>query len=170
VEVSGLALPRAELEAPRSGERCLLYRVVLGLLQRLREGGGRAHEVAGASFLLQSSSGLLLVEPDAARLYLPTRLRGRLPLGQEAAGEARLRALYQRLARGVPPPTVRGREQRLEAGDWVRAAGWLEERPHPRGAPRGYRRPPCLPVLHAEELRVCAGAQKALVSLPRSPA
>ena len=143
----------AELEAPLTGRRCLLYRVALGPLQRLL-GRGRGQEVAGLSFLLRSEVGvLILVEAGAAQLRLATGLRLRAPLGRDAARDVRLVALYQRLERDLPAVVV-CREQRLDAGDWVEVAGWLDEQPHPCGEPRGYRLPPRLPVLQAERLSV----------------
>jgi len=152
LELQGHAVAQAELEAPLTGRRCLLYSVALGLLQRLRDGGGRARETAGLCFLVRTESGLLLVDPAAARLRLPTRLRARLWLGHDPARDARLRSLYQRLGRSRLPAAVAASEQRLEAGDRVLCAGWLEARPHAGGDPRGYRQPPQLPVLLATRL------------------
>jgi hypothetical protein len=153
VELGGrAAVASAELEAPLSGRRCLLYRVALGPLQRLL-GGGRGQEVAGLSFLLRSEGQLVLVEPADARLRLAWRRRLRLVLGYDATCDARLTSLYRRLERH-PPAVVVGREQRLDAGDWVEVAGWLEEQPHACGQPQGYRLPPRLPVIQAARLIV----------------
>lgn len=153
VELCGRAEALAELEAPLSGRRCLLYRVVLGLLERLRGPRRSGQEMAGVSFMLSSEPGLLLVEPAAARLHLRTRLRARLRPGHDAARDARLAELFARLGRHLPRRAVIGREQRLEAGELVRVAGWVTAKPHPLGRPRGYRQPPELPVLLADWLR-----------------
>jgi hypothetical protein len=152
VELGGrAAVASAEVEAPLTGRRCLLYRVALGPLQRLL-GSGRGQEVAGLSFLLRGEGQVVLVEPAEARLRLAAR-RLRLVLGHDATCDARLTSLYRRLERHLPAVVV-GREQRVDAGDWVEVAGWLDEQPHPCGQPQGYRLPPSLPVLQAARLTV----------------
>jgi hypothetical protein len=156
VELEGVVVPLAELEAPLSGERCVLYQIALGLLQRLIDGGGATRETAGAWFLLRVRDGqLVLIDPAAAlRVKLRRVLRRRCPLGRDAASDGRLRALYRRLARPAPRRAwIAGREARVVGGDRLRLHGWLSSHPDPRGVPASYREPPRLPFLRAEELR-----------------
>lgn len=156
-ELEGVVVPLAELEAPLSGIRCVLYQVALGPLQRLLEGGsGASRERAGVRFLLRTGAGLVLVDAgEADPLELRRRLRRRYRLGADRSCDRRLLALYQRLARPGPSRrTVSGSEARLESGEHLQLAGTISTCPDPRGLPAGYREPPRLPLLCAQELRV----------------
>jgi hypothetical protein len=156
-ELEGVVVPLAELEAPLSGLRCVLYRVALGPLQRLLEGStGASREIAGVRFLLRTGAGLVLVDAgEAEQLELRRRLRRRYRLGADGASDRRLLALYQRLQRSGPSRrTVSGSEARLESGERLLLGGTISSCPDPRGLPAGYREPPRLPLLRAQELRV----------------
>ena len=158
VEVEGTVQAPAPLLAPVTGLPCVLYRVELGLLQRLLEGGGgHAREIAGARFRLRTGDDTLLVV-DASHGQLRLRragtIRRKVRLGRDPALDERLLQLYRRLER--PPPcraTVVCRERRLQPGERVRVSGELFELPAPGGQPAGYRQPPRQPLLRASLLR-----------------
>ena len=155
VELEGEVLPVAELVAPLSGARCVLYEVTLALAQRLRDGlAGHRREVAGTRFWVTGSTAPILVDMAEASLRLRRGATTRLRLGDEPAADERLRALYGRLGRVLPRRRlVTGRERRLAAGDRVRVVGLLEAVPDARGLPDGYRSPPLQPFLEAVEVR-----------------
>ena len=155
VELEGEVVPVAELVAPLSGARCVLYDVSLALGQRLRDGlAGHRREVAGARFLMHGAEGPVLVEMSRASVRLRRGAVRRLRLGDEPAADERVRALYERLGRTLPRRRlVAGRERRLVAGDRVRVVGLLEDVPDARGLPGGYRSPPLQPFLEAVEVR-----------------
>jgi hypothetical protein len=156
VETEGKVQPRVEVEAPLTGVRCAVYRVALTLMQRVLDGpaSGLSSETAGAWFVLHRPAGPILVDPSQARLRFRTRRRCCIRLGEDPATDARLGRLYRRLARDNRRRVVAGREQRIHRGDTVSCAGWLSCVPDPRGIPDGYREPPRLPLMTAEEIRV----------------
>ena len=157
VELVGTVQPPGVLQAPLSGAACVLYRVRLGLLQRLLDGwgDGASRELSGSRFTIACRLGQVQVDcSGAAHVVLAPPRRLRIRLGQDAGGDARVDALYQRLLR--QPPVHRARvaalEQRLDPGARVWVSGDLERRPDPRGRPAGYRLPPERLVLLAQEL------------------
>lgn len=158
VELVGTVVPLRTLEAPVSGSSCVLYQVRLTLLQRLLDGlgagtGGGAKETAGAWFWVRCDQGLVLVDPADARLQLTGATRTRVCLGQDPLLDARITALYGRLQRNLTSQRVTCRELRLVPGQAVWVAGPLSHPPDPRGAPSGYREPPRVPLLAAEQLQ-----------------
>lgn len=161
VELVGRVTALTCLSAPLSGRPCVLYRVRLTVLQRVREGlcGRPGASVAGALFLLRrrgaaGQAAPVLVDPSEARLRLPRPRRRRIRAGQDPGDDERLERLYRTLRRTRPRGQVTGLEQRLEPGDRVWVMGLLDRVADPRGACTGYRRAPDLPRLRATELRV----------------
>ncbi len=157
VELVGTVQPPGTVQAPLSGAACVLYRVRLGLLQRLLDGwgDGGSQELSGAQFSITCRLGQVLVDcAGAAHVHLSQGRRHRIRLGQHDGADARVAALYQRLLRH--PPVRRNRvaalEQRLDPGARVWVCGGLETVPDPGGLPAGYRLPPGRMVLRAEEL------------------
>jgi hypothetical protein len=157
VELVGTVQAPGTVRAPLSGAACVLYRVRLGLLQRLLDGwgDGGSRELSGSQFSITCRLGQVLVDcAGAAHVHLAPGRRHRIRLGQNAGDDARVAALYQRLLRH--PPVRRTRvaalEQRLEPGGRVWVCGDLERVPDPGGQPAGYRQPPGCLVLQAQEL------------------
>jgi len=147
VELEGIVEPLGTLEAPFSGRPCVLYRVELGLWQRLRDGGeGKSREEAGVTFRLRLplEQTAVVVDATSAELRWPRRGWRRVQLGRDRATDARVARLYRRLARTGPRRrVVVGREQRLQAGDRVRLFGQAFSVPDAGGQePPGYREPP----------------------------
>lgn len=154
VEVVGTVEPPATLLGPLTALPCVLYRVDLGLLQRLLESEGAAREVAGGRFRLRArSGGEVLVDPGLGEIRIPRQraIRRRVRLGRDPGLDERLLALYRRLRR--PPPrraTVVCRELSLQPGERVRVIGELVELAAPGGTLLGgYRQPPRERVVRA---------------------
>lgn len=165
VEIEGTVETTGALEAPLTGAPCVLYRVELGLLQRLLEGtlGSPRREVAGTRFVVRSTrtGGEVLVDPRQAELWLRRRtaVRRRVNLGRDPALDARLSRLYARLRRSLPRRrVVVCREQRLQTGDRIWLEGPLLLQPDAAGRPQGYREPPARALLEARLLVVLGGA------------
>jgi hypothetical protein len=160
VELVGFVEPVVPLEAPLTGEPCVIYQVWLTLMQRLREAGGRgggSSEVAGSRFWLRIESvpeKPILVDPSQAELRLRRRAKRRVRLGGDLATDGRLHRLYRRLSRLHPPrQVVACKERRLGAGDRVLLLGDLTTPPDPRGhMVCGYREPPRILLFHAARL------------------
>jgi hypothetical protein len=163
IELEGTVETTGTLEAPLTGLPCVLYRVELGLLQRLLEGGhGARREVAGTRFVVRSTrtGGEVLVDPRGAELWLrrQTAVRRRVSLGRDPALDARLNRLYARLRRGLTRRRhVVCREQRLQTGARVWLEGPLLLLTDAAGQPQGYRAPPTRALLEARLLVVLDG-------------
>jgi len=159
VEIVGAVNPLLDLRALLSDTPCVIYQVELTLLQRLREGrllqGHRA--TVGSRFLVQCRLGPVLVDTEAARIRLPEVTRHRLIQGRDRYEDARLAALYKYLRRPLTRQGVTCKERRLRPGERVWLVGSLVVVADPRGLPSGYREPPRMPLLRAEELRVISG-------------
>jgi hypothetical protein len=157
VTVEGLVQPLHLLEAPLTGQACVLYQIRLTLWQWLLEGAaGPSSEVAGVPFLLHlSRSGdPLLVDPRRAEVTLNNACGRKVRLGRDPALDRRVCRLYDQLSRQPPLPrgTVRCRERRLRPGERVWLVGHLRSCTDVRGSSAGYRQPPRTRFLEAEVL------------------
>lgn len=158
VELHGRVVAGETLEAPLSGDRCVLYQVEVGWRDLLFGRGGR-ELTEGARFELEPLGGLasvdgrplrVRIDATAAMIALAPRRwpvsRGVVPAD---ARDERLGALCTRLGRRLPRLPTRWRERRLCDGEVLRVRGWLGWQPSSAGAVDGYREPPRIPTLRA---------------------
>lgn len=156
MDLVGTIQPPGTLMAPLSGAACVLYRVRLGLFQRLMDGwgDGGSRELVGARFVINCRLGQVLVDCTGAHIHLAPARRHRARPGQNPEHDARLAALYKRLLRRPHRGNskVTALEQRLDPGARIWACGGLDNIPDPAGLPAGYRLPPGRLLLRATEL------------------
>lgn len=158
VELHGRVVASETLQAPLSGDRCVLYQVEVGWRDLLFGRGGR-ELTEGAGFELEPLHALpgvdgrplrVRIDATAAMVALAPRRwpvsRGVVP---PDARDERLGALCARLGRRLPRLPTRWRERRLCDGDVLRVRGWLAWQPSSAGAVDGYREPPRIPTLRA---------------------
>jgi hypothetical protein len=159
VEIEGLVLPSMSInspawpapisiEAPLSGERCVMYRVDVSLWSRLSDPGSRRQEVSAVPFRIAPAhreQHALAVDCRHAQLIGRARKwRLRRAPGQASAQ----RQLLQRLQRNKATLL----ERRIAVGDRIVVRGWVTEYPDARGAARGYRSVPHTTVLVAHTI------------------
>ncbi len=90
-----------------------------------------------------------MIDPRGVSLEACQKYQRRVRLDPDSAADHRLKQLYERLSRPSAPRTVAGLERRVQEGDTIRVAGWIEQQIDPGGLPAGYRYPPAVSVIRA---------------------